>query len=215
MTHGVLSQAYQKVMGIPFVYNNVRPLLLGGLDLSPFYEEVQATESDTILDIGCGTGNALDYLRDFASYTGFDTDKVAIEAARRTPQALQNVTFHECECTAADVQSIRPTQVILCGVLHHLPDEVAVDLMRAAAASPRFKSMFTLDVVYLPGARYALSNVLAAFDRGKYVRKPEGYERLMTAAGLRGVKTTLLWNHPTRRLARYFTTTLERDETSP
>ena len=86
--------------------------------------------------------------------------------------------------------------------------------MRAAAASPRFKSMFTLDVVYLPGTRHALSNALAKFDRGKHVRKPEGYERLISAAGLRRAKTKLFWNHPSRRLARYFTTTLERDDAS-
>ena len=31
---------YQRVLGTPFVYNHVRPLVVGGIDWTPFYERV-------------------------------------------------------------------------------------------------------------------------------------------------------------------------------
>ena len=67
---------YQRVLGTPFVYNLVRPFAVGGIDMSPFYDRVQASAADVVLDVGCGTGDALRYLTDFARYEGIDTDEI-------------------------------------------------------------------------------------------------------------------------------------------
>src|SRR3954470_15225895 len=73
---------YQRLLGIPFVYDRVRPFVVGGIDMSPLFRNLQARRDDVILDVGCGTGMALDYLDGFAAYHGFDTDEVAIGFAR-------------------------------------------------------------------------------------------------------------------------------------
>src|SRR5580692_3816694 len=72
---------YQRILGHPFVFNQVRPRLLGGIDMSPLYDRLRG-ERHTILDVGCGTGDALRYLEDFDAYVGYDTDPVAVEYMR-------------------------------------------------------------------------------------------------------------------------------------
>ncbi len=201
----MLSKAYQRVMGHPFVYDRIRPFLLGGLDVSAFYDALGVTEDDIVLDVGCGTGNALDYLQRFRSYWGFDTDPVAIDSAKkRTVPAGQHVEFACAPCTEADVARIKPSIVVMCGVLHHLSDEHSVSLLRSVAGSAHFSRLGTLDVVYLPGTSHWLSNVLAAFDRGRFVRRQAEYRELVDRAGLCLKDESLHWNHPTRHIARYY-----------
>ena len=202
--------AYQAILGHPLVYNKIRPFFLGGLDLSPFYNQIESDEQSVILDIGCGTGNALDYLTTYARYQGFDTDPNAIRAARARPDLPEHVTFEDRHCTNEDVAALNPSHVLLCGVLHHLTDDEAVSIMKMATSHPSFTRLATLDIVLLQGTSHMLSNVLARLDRGSYVRRPEAYRQLIRAAGLSIQSEKLPWSHPTRHVARYFVTTAVR-----
>jgi SAM-dependent methyltransferase len=198
-----------RVLGHPVVYNHVRPALLGGLDLSPLYARAEAENDDVILDIGCGTGDALRYVPRFAQYLGVDTDPIAVRAAAERHRARANARFEARECTREDVLALSPTVVIMAGLLHHVPDELAVSLFRMVTASPRLRRIVTLDIVYLPGVEHALSNLLARLDRGRHCRSPAGYRALVGSAGLTLTDETLLWNHPRRHIARYFVMTVE------
>ena len=147
---------YQRLLGHPFVYNDIRPLLVGGIDWSPLYHNLEAGPEDVILDVGCGTGIAHEYLRGFAAYHGFDTDPAAIKFAREKTGAA-NVSY-ECRLvTEADIARIRPTRIILSGLLHHLADEECLALLQMCASAPGLKRIATSDVVYLP--RQILSNL--------------------------------------------------------
>jgi len=197
-----------RILGHPLVYNHVRPALLGGLDLSGLYERAAVGSDEVILDIGCGTGDALRYVRDYREYFGLDTDPIAIQAAAERHKDRANARFEARECTQADVLELAPTVVIMAVLLHHYPDDLGVTLFQMAARSPRLRRIVTLDIVYLRGFQHALSNTLARFDRGKYCREPDGYRRLVERAGLTLSAETLLWNHPKRHVARYFVMTV-------
>jgi 2-polyprenyl-3-methyl-5-hydroxy-6-metoxy-1,4-benzoquinol methylase len=160
-----------------------------------------------ILDLGCGTGIAHDYLRGFAAYHGYDTDPVAINFARRKTGAA-NVNYEYKLVTAADIASIRPTRVILCGLLHHLNDDECLDLLRMCARAPSVKRIVTSDVVYLP--RQKVSNLLAYFDRGKFVRRQEEYFELIREAGLEIIRAEIVRSHPKTGKALYLMTALAR-----
>lgn len=198
---------YQRVLGTPFVYNHVRPLVVGGIDWSPFYARVESTSDDVVLDVGCGTGAALGYLKDFARYEGIDTDPVAIDFARKTYGNRQNVTFNCQLCTVDDVAQIQPSRVLLCGLLHHITDEQALTLFAALKASTRLKRIVTSDIVYL--SKSTVSNFLASLDRGKFCRRREEYEALVARAGLKLVESDIVRSHPTRGLAKYLMMTIE------
>lgn len=197
---------YQRLLGHPFVYNRVRPLVVGGIDWAPLYRNLESQAGDVILDVGCGTGIAHQYLRDFGSYSGFDTDPVAIDFAK-THTGGPRVSYECAVVTAADIARIRPTRIILAGLLHHLSDGDCLGLLRMCADAPSVRRIATSDVVYLPG-QY-VSNVLAYFDRGKFVRKRQQYLDLIARSGLRIVRDDIVRSHPKNGKALYLMTALE------
>lgn len=198
---------YQRLLGHPFVYNHFRPFVVGGVDWSPLYKNLEAGPEDVVLDVGCGTGIAHEYLEGFAAYHGFDTDPVAIKFAREKTGAAH--VHYECRLvTAADIARIQPTRVILAGLLHHLSDQEGVDLLRMCASATSVKRIATSDIVYLSGQ--VVSNLLAYFDRGKFVRHRDEYLELIRKAGLEIVRAEIVRSHPETGKALYFMTALER-----
>jgi SAM-dependent methyltransferase len=197
---------YQRLLGHPFVYNRVRPFVVGGIDWSPLYRNLDAGPDDVILDVGCGTGVAHQYLGGFAAYHGYDTDPVAIDFARAKTGG-PNVSYTCAVVTAEDIARIRPTRIILAGLLHHLDDDQCLDLLGTCAAAPPVKRIATSDVVYLP--REPISNLLAYFDRGKFVRHRPQYLDLIRRAGLRIAREEIVRSHPRNGKALYLMTALD------
>jgi SAM-dependent methyltransferase len=199
---------YQKVLGHPIVYERIRPFIVGGVEMSPAYRNLEAGPEDVIVDVGCGTGDALEYLTSFRAYHGFDNDPVAIDYARRRAANRANVTYEARILEAVDLARIQPTRIMMAGLLHHLPDEQAVDLLKMCGAVPTLMRIATQDVVFLPGE--LVSNFFARLDRGKFVRKREGFIDLVRAAGLKVVSDEVVRSHPTNGRARYLLMAIER-----
>jgi SAM-dependent methyltransferase len=209
MAAGAAMSLYQTILGHPFVYNHVRPFVVGGVDNSTSYGALGAGREDVVLDVGCGTGDAMNYLPEVAAYHGYDTDPVAIEFARKqaTEKHLASWQFEVGIVDRALTEKIAPTRVMLCGLLHHLSDDQALDLLRALGSVKSVKRIATSDVVYLPGKH--LSNLFAWLDRGKFVRAVSGYRSLIERAGLRIVEEKIVRSHPTNGRAEYLVFALE------
>jgi SAM-dependent methyltransferase len=179
---------YSKVLGLPLVYNYVRPMFVGGIDMSAVFAHASVRSEDTIFDVGCGTGVALEHLPPFKAYRGFDTDPGALEAARGRAEKRkarlaepEQVAFEARELGAQDVELGQPNVVLLAGVLHHLSDEQCVGLLQVLRESSRLRQVLALDVTFLPGQLF--NNVLSVLDRGQYPRHPGGYVTLGERAG--------------------------------
>jgi len=198
---------YDRVLGIPFVYTRIRPLMVGGVDMMPSYVNLDVQPDDVVVDVGCGPGEALKYLTRFRTFHGFDTDATAISFARKLAANRSDVTFEARAVTAADLAEIKPTRVMMNGLLHHLDDAQAIELLSMCARVPSVRRIATLDVVFLPG-KY-LSNLLARFDRGKHVRDVEGFRALASEANLSVTHDQIVRSHPTRGWALYFMMALE------
>ena len=194
------------MLGHPFVYNQVRPWVVGGVDMSPVYASLEAGPDDVIVDVGCGTGDALHYLRSFKAYHGFDIDPVAIEFARKAAAGRANVSYEARLLGTEDVAAIQPSLVILAGLLHHMEDAQATKLLRMFAGTRSIRRIVTQDPVYL--TRENVSNLLAWLDRGKYVRREAGYRGLVAQAGLELESAGVMRSHPESGRARYFVMTL-------
>lgn len=192
---------YRKILGHPFVYDQIRPRVVGGIDMRPLYELIPPNARRAILDVGCGTGDALKHLSGFDRYLGIDTDPVAIDAAKKRWGGDPRVRF-ECRLVdARDVAEIEPTAVVLSGVLHHLANDEAVGILRMAAASPKLACVVTNDIVFMPGMLF--NNVLAMMDRGRYCRTPDAYAGLARDAGLDVAEAFALRSSPSNEKVQY------------
>jgi len=175
--------------------------------MSPVYQRLAPGKSDVVLDIGCGTGDALRYLRDFGRYVGADIDDVAIQFARRRFGHRERVEF-ECKLfTEEDMQAVSPSHVVMAGLLHHLSDEEAQRLLGMVLRSPHLRRVVTQDIVFLP--RAPVNNLFARLDRGRYCRRQEAYEQLVRTAGFELVESAVISSHPKKGRVRYLVMTLE------
>jgi hypothetical protein len=116
----------------------------------------------------------------------------AINSARRNVSA-PNIHYECRVVNEDDVRRIRPTHVLLSGLLHHLSDDEALKLLRMTGASSSVVRFATADTVYLPGKH--LSNFLAFLDRGRFVRTVEGFVTLAEQADLDVVRQQIIRSH--------------------
>lgn len=194
---------YDRILGLPIVYDHIRPAFLGGLDMSPVYDRLDARPTDVVLDVGCGTGIALEYLTKFGRYVGVDADPVAIEGAKRKPRAAEpNVEFRHQLLTRREVAEIKPDVVVFGSLLHHLDDATAVDLYRTVATSPRLRRVVSLDITFVPD--HTFNNILTVLDRGQYPRRPSGYVALAKEAGMNVREEVLVPNKKGGQRIKYF-----------
>lgn len=197
---------YRKILGHPFVYDQVRPRVVGGIDMGPLYRRLDGEASRSVLDVGCGTGDALNHLTGYERYLGIDTDPIAIAAARTRHGAKPNVRFEERLLEARDIDELTPTGVVLAGVLHHLDNEAGEAVLRLAARSPRLVRIVTSDIVFLPGMVF--NNVLAMMDRGRFCRHPDAYAALARRAGLEVEQGELMRSSPDNERVQYYVMSL-------
>ena len=174
--------AISRLLGIPWIYDRIRPIVAGGIDRSEFYRLAEIAPGDVILDVGCGTGDALDSLPDGISYFGFDTDPVAIAAAGRRDGARRlGALLNARAVTPDDIAEIAPTVAILAGLLHHLDDAAARGLLAMLSEASSLRTAITLDVTYLRGKRF--NNVMTWVDRGRFARRGGEYVLLAEESG--------------------------------
>lgn len=199
---------YRKLLGSPFVYDQVRPRVVGGIEMQPLYDLLPPDARRAVLDVGCGTGDALRYLDSFEAYLGVDTDEVAVAAARRRWADRPNVRFEHRRLEAKDIAELAPTGVVLSGVLHHLTNDEAEEVLRLVAGSPRLVRVVTNDIVFVPGMLF--NNVMAMMDRGRYCRDPDAYGALARRAGLTVEHGATISSSPTSDRVRYWIMALSR-----
>jgi len=177
----MLSNIHQKILGHPFFYDHIRPLIVGGQDVTPVYDRIQINKDDVVLDVGCSTGVFFDYCQEFQEYHGLDLDTVALDVCRGVTEKLElsNCHFHSEILTNDLVQQIQPTKVMLGGILHFLNDDEIHSLMQALLSSSRLEGVVSYDAAYYKG-KY-INNLYAYATRGKHNRVPHGYTDLISS----------------------------------
>ena len=133
-----------------------------------------------ILDIGCGPGYVLDYLPE-VDYVGYDTDPNYIRYAVR--RYGDKGRFACGVLTADKVEGLGKFDVVmLMGVLHHLDDGAARDVLLLAyqALKPGGR-VVALEQCYKTGQPW-MDKLLLDLDRGKFVRDENGYRALAKRA---------------------------------
>jgi len=139
-------------------------------------EFIRMQPGQSILDVGCGPADILDYLP-AVNYVGFDISDRYITQAREKYGSRGQFFCKYLEAT--DLASLPRFDVVLgIGVLHHMDDDMAakVLLLMGKALKPGGRAV-TMDPCFSLGQN-AISRFLVARDRGQNVRTEAAYAHL-------------------------------------
>jgi SAM-dependent methyltransferase len=164
LSYSIIYSAFQSFMGAHrsrqnFVVNYVKPF-----------------PGMKILDVGCGPADILAYLPD-VDYWGFDISEAYI--AQSKTRFGQRGKFKCKHLQFEDLSALPKFDVVLAlGLLHHLDDLVAVNVLKLAheALKPGGK-LLAIDPCLDP-SQNAVARFLVRNDRGQNVRNKEGYHSL-------------------------------------
>lgn len=166
-----------RLLSHPIVYDAFQSLLGGESARRAIAAQyIRARSGDTVIDIGCGTGNMLAALPEGVRYHGFDLSPQYIEAARRRHADREDCQFHCADIAVLDSDRIPDCDLAIAfGLLHHLDDDEATEFFRILRPKlPPGGRIVTIDNTLIPG-QHPVARELIRRDRGRNVRSPEGY----------------------------------------
>jgi cyclopropane fatty-acyl-phospholipid synthase-like methyltransferase len=139
--------------------------------------ELNLQPGHVVLDIGCGPAYYLNQLPTDIRYYGFDTSAHYIAYAKR--HFSDRGQFFAEVLTKNHLRQLPPANsVLLLGLIHHLSDTQARDLLALAArALAPGGQVISIDTCHEPNQN-RLSRWMSAHDRGQHVRTPQHFMRL-------------------------------------
>lgn len=165
-------------LSLPSVYDFVQNLVGAARarrELSAHY--LRAESGQLFVDVGCGTGEMLDFLPAGVRYVGFDLSQRYIDSARR--RYGERARFECLDVAEAGRLDIHDVDIALAfGLLHHLDDDQVLGLLQTLARllGPQGR-ILTIDPTLSPG-QHPLAAFVARRDRGQNVRSPDAYRAL-------------------------------------
>jgi SAM-dependent methyltransferase len=140
-----------------------------------------------VLDIGCGTATIANWLEG-ASYSGFDPNPSYVAKAQVEADATRRVWEGSIEQPRLDNDQY--DLILGLGVLHHVDDMSGREFFELAERhlAPGGKVVTVDPCVHTGQSR--LARALVKRDRGRWVRRPEEYRRLV-GQKLGGVRATV------------------------
>lgn len=174
---GTQPMLVRRLLEWPVIYDSFQRIA-GGVRCRQCFvrDHVRPQPGWKILDIGCGTGEMLQWFPT-VEYHGYDPSDEYIQRARA--RLIPDSHFHVGVLTLQNLKQPESFDAVhSSGVLHHLDDSQALELMHVAwrALKPGGR-LCTLDGCYYPGQSW-LSRWVLSMDRGQYVRDEASYRRL-------------------------------------
>lgn len=178
----------------PIVFDAYQKIVDGG-KLRQIQRFLAGLPFQSVLDVGCGTGNWTRLAR--GSYLGVDTSPSFVTACRERYAGDPEKRFILADASEVDLAH-RFDLGLMVSVLHHLSDAKAEAVLKRMSTVCR--NILILDLY--PIGWNPISRVLYALDRGDFIRGPEEQRSVISRVdGLRILKEdayyspTLLYRH--------------------
>lgn len=176
-----ITSGIRAVLSHPFIYNSFQSLLGSERGCELFAaDDLRIESGQTVLDIGCGTAEMLNYLPEDIKYYGFDISQDYIASARKKFSNRDAQFFHGLfdESAFKDLPAIDVAYT--SGVLHHINDDEVKELFNLTKQVLKPSGRFiSVDPCFIDN-----QNIIAKFlierDRGQNIRKPAQLEELAT-----------------------------------
>jgi SAM-dependent methyltransferase len=141
-------------------------------------DHIKPASGTRLLDVGCGTGDLAQLIPE-VTYVGIDHNPAYLSTTANVG-GPEFVHADLADMARLDIGTF--DTVVALGVIHHLDDDIArhvvSEVRRRLVPGGRF---VTVDPVFHPDQR-STARVLMALDRGRFVRHPPDYERLMRSS---------------------------------
>lgn len=163
---------------IPFLYNAFQAAVGGNaLRRRIIQNHVRAKTNDKVVDIGCGSAPALQWLPD-VEYIGLDINPDYIASARRIYGSQGTFVVGDTQSLGSDPRFRDADIVMAIGVLHHLDDEEAAHCIQFAYNALKTKGRFVChEACWIPN-QGAISKYIMSGDRGRNIRTEHQYRQL-------------------------------------
>ncbi|SRR6266536_107371 len=165
------TNGFYKILSNPLIYQTYQSLSGGSRARRYFVEDyVQIRAKESIVDVGCGPGNLLQYMPRDMSYVGIDVSKSYINAAQKKYRDRGKFIQGDCNLAGKILSPESADAVICCGVLHHIDDTVIKSILvnsyRLLKPGGRF---LCLEPVWLRDHPF-ISRLFMKCDRGKNIK---------------------------------------------
>jgi len=174
-----ITDGARSILSHPFIYSAFQSLMGAHKSRRKFVDDyVSPFPGINILDIDCGPGDVLSYLKD-VEYWGYDISETYITQAR---EKFGDRGHFSCKrFQIEDTAALPKFDVVLdLGLLHHLDDAEAIGVLQLAyqALKPSGR-LLTIDPCLDP-SQNPIARLLVHNDRGQNVRDRMGYQTLST-----------------------------------
>lgn len=176
----------KRIISVSGVYNVIQ--LLAGARMyrtRMVRDYVKPFDGCRILDIGCGTGEYVEFLDRACTryeYYGFDAEAGYIEYARKRFAKRPDVHFYHRLLTEDAVAEFETFDIVTAmGVMHHMDDELVTSLLRLAKkALKQAGRLITYDPGQFPDMN-GIEKFFVKHDRGRNIRSAQQYDRLIAS----------------------------------
>jgi SAM-dependent methyltransferase len=176
---GQITTGLRTVLSHPWIYD-VFQNIMGARSVRRSFSTIyiRAYPGCRLLDIGCGTAWILEYLPEGIDYRGYDINPEYITAAQA--KFGKRGQFNCRLLEESEVAKILPFDIVIAvGLLHHLDDDTARNVVRMASLALKTGGRFlSLDPVFTAGQNPIASFIIGR-DRGRNVRDAESYLSLV------------------------------------
>jgi SAM-dependent methyltransferase len=165
---------------LPQLYNLLQRLVGGGRDRAAFVRtHVVFRPEEKVVDVGCGTGSALDFLP-WVNYFGFDPNPHYIAVAQsRYGDRGQFLCGHAASPRVQELTQDADVFLSL-GVLHHLTDQQIREVLRLAQACLRPSGRFIFYEPCFSANDYLLGRIFMSLDRGGNIKTDRAWRALLS-----------------------------------
>jgi SAM-dependent methyltransferase len=163
---------------VPSLYNAFQAVVGGpALRRRLFRNHVRSKPGDKVIDIGCGSAPALQWLAR-VEYIGLDINPDCIALAQRTYGNRGAFVVGDPQSFRGDWRFKDADIVMAIGVLHHLDDEDAAYCIQFAYDALKGKGRFVChEPCWIPN-QGAISKFIMSTDRGRDIRTEQQYRQL-------------------------------------
>jgi 2-polyprenyl-3-methyl-5-hydroxy-6-metoxy-1,4-benzoquinol methylase len=169
----------RRILEIPFIYKLLQKIAGANANRKQVISKsIPASEGLRILEIGCGLGNNIEYLPNGVEYVGCDISQKYIEQARRKYKG-RGIFLNASVDDVFKKDLGEFDYVLAITVLHHLDDIQVKSLAKGVKQLLSKDGYFiTTDACRAANPSW-LENCVISMDRGKFIRYPSQYEKLL------------------------------------